>query len=220
MSNLVKLLSQFNRKERYFLIDQALGSEGFSLSKCFRKALGTEIGIEIPSCTFAAMDYHLDWIAASLRAYGKPEFVGRPFGNSDQVVQGTQQDIDFLIAFKSEERYHLIFLEAKGYDSWSNEQMRKKAQRLKEIFGQDGRKYHPEVKPYFCLMSPRKPQNLMTDSWPDWMMRKDGDDRYYWLKLNLKYPRLKVTRCDSNGKPSKAGSHFCIEKVNRVSLMT
>lgn len=213
MSDLVKLLSQFNRKERYFLINQALGSEGFSPSKCFRKALGAEIGIEIPSCTFAAMDYHLDWIAASLRAYEKPEFVGSPFDNSGQV-QGTQQDIDFLIAFKSEERYHLIFLEAKGYDSWSNDQMRKKAQRLKEIFGQDGKKYHPEVKPHFCLISPNKPQKMAANSWPAWM-RKDGDDRYYWLKLNLKYPRLKVTRCDSDGKSSKVGSHFCIEKVNR-----
>ena len=214
MSDLVELLSQFNRKERFFLVGQALGNKGFLLDASFREKLGDVIEVEIPSNAFAGMDYHLDWIAASLWAYRKPELVGKPFSNADQVATGTQQDIDLLIAFEAEDHYCLVLLEAKGYDSWTNEQMCEKSQRLKGIFGWDGKK-HPKVKPHFCLTSPRKPERLETRSWPTWM-RKDVGDPYYWLELNLEYPRLQITRCDSNGKSLEGGSHFCIKKVKNL----
>ena len=207
MSDLIELLSQFNRKERFFLIGQALGNENFSLSESFRKDLSANIGIEVPHGAFAAMDYHLDWIAASLRAYQQCDPIDRPFPNSDQVVKGTQQDIDLLTTFKAGETYHIVFLEAKGYSPWGNKQMREKAKRLKDLFGQDGKKQGPEVKPHFRLMSSRKPERLETDSWPAWM-RKDN-----WMKLNLDYPRLEVTLCDSDGTSSAKGDYFCIRKV-------
>ena len=184
MADLVKLLSRFNRKERFFLVGQALGNKEFSLDASFCEELGKEIEVKVPRDAFAAMDYHLDWIAASLWAYRKPENLGSPFPNSDQVVTGTQQDIDLLIAFKAEHYYHLVLLEAKG-GSWNNNQMREKSQRLKRIFGEDGEK-HPKVKPHFCLMSPRRPRRLEPEDWPAWM-RRCGDQPYYWLKLNL-YP--------------------------------
>ena len=208
MSDLIELLSQFNRKERFFLIGQALGNKDFSLSKSFRKDLSDKIGIEIPHGAFAAMDYHLDWIAASLRAYQEGDPIDRPFPNSDQVVKGTQQDTDLLIAFKAGEIYHLVLLEAKGYSPWDNKQMREKAQRLKKLFGQDGRKHQPDVKPHFCLMSSRTSERLESDCWPAWM--KD-----HWLTLNLDYPRLEVTLCDFKGKSLAKGDHFCIKKVQR-----
>ena len=93
MPDLIEVLEQFNRKERFFLIGQALGNEDFPLSKSFRKALGEEIGIDIPRGAFAAMDYHLDWIAASLRAYqacreGEPmkvSLLGKTFPNQVQI---------------------------------------------------------------------------------------------------------------------------------------
>ena len=213
MSDLVELLSQFNRKERFFLVGQVLGNKGFSLAASFREKLGDVIGVEIPRDAFVGMDYHLDWIAASLWAYRKPELVGKPFPNSDQVATGTQQDIDLLIAFEAEDHYYLVLLEAKGYDSWTNKQMCEKSQRLKGIFGCDGKK-QPKVKPSFCLTSPRKPERLETKSWPIWI-RKDGGDSYYWLELNLEYPRLQITRCDSNGNSLEGGNHFCIKKVQK-----
>ncbi len=215
MPDLIEILDKFNRKERFFLIGQALGNEDFPLSKSFRKALGAEIEIEIPRGAFVAMDYHLDWIAASLWAYRNPEFVGKPFPNpdlnSDRVVTGTQQDTDLFIAFKSGESYHLVLVEAKGYDSWNNKQMHEKAERLGGIFGKDGKEYHPEVTPHFCLMSSTPPEKLDPTTWPEWMFKKDESDPYYWLKLNLEHPRLEVTRCDSNGKSLKGGEYFCIK---------
>ena len=207
MADLVKLLSRFNRKERFFLVGQALGNKEFSLDASFREELGKEIEVKVPRDAFAAMDYHLDWIVASLWAYRKPENLDSLFPNSDQLVKGTQQDVDLLIAFESEGCYHLVFLEAKAYDSdgyasWDNDQMRKKSQRLKRIFEEDGEK-HPKVKPHFCLMSPRRPRRLETEDWPAWM-RRCGDQPYYWLKLKLEPHRLRVTR---------EGSSFRIKKI-------
>ena len=67
MIHLIELLESFNRKERYFLIRQAVG--GFKLSDEFRRELGNATGLAIPQDAFAAMDYHLDWLTAALHAY-------------------------------------------------------------------------------------------------------------------------------------------------------
>ena len=209
-SDLISLLNHFNRKERFFLVGQALGNREFSLDARFRKELGDEIAVEIPGNAFVAMDYHLDWIAASLWAYRNPKRVGEAVCNSDGVATGTQQDVDLLIAFEQEDCYCLVLVEAKGYDSWNNKQMNEKSDRLKEIFGSD-KENRPKVKPYFCLMSPREPQRLETKCWPSWMKRT-GDDPYYWLKLNLEYPRLHVMRCDSEGVSDRDGRHFVISR--------
>lgn len=211
MSDLIDLLSQFNRKERFFLIRQALGNADFSLSSAFREEFSAKIGIEVPHGAFVAMDYHLDWIAASLRAYRQSGSICRPFSNSDQEVNGTQQDVDLLIAFNTEETSHIVLIEAKGYSAWDNSQMREKAHRLSALFGQDGKRHHPEVIPHFFLMSSKKPNGLNRDSWPAWMQNAQ------WLKLNLDYPRLKVTRCDPCGEPSRDGDHFCIKEAKEPS---
>ncbi len=214
MPDLIEILEQFNRKERFFLIGRALGNEDFPLSRSFREDLGDEIGIEIPRGAFAAMDYHLDWIAASLWAYQKPDPTSESFPNPDRVVTGTQQDTDLMIAFKSGESYHLILVEAKGYGPWSNKQMSEKAERLEGIFGKDGKK-HLEVTPHFCLMSSTMPEKLVTESWPAWMKADAGYP--YWMELKLDYPRLVVTRCDSEGTSLIEGDHFCINEVQEPS---
>lgn len=211
MPNLIDVLCQFNRKERFFLIRHALDNDDFSLSSAFREDLSAKIGIKVPHGAFVAMDYHLDWIAASLRAYRQRSFVCKPFSNSDQEVKGTQQDVDLLIAFKSDETYHIVLIEAKGYSDWDNAQMREKAQRLKVLFGQGGKRHHPEVKPHFFLMSSKEPKRLNCDSWPAWMTKDK------WLKMNLDYPRLEVTRCDPCGNSSREGNHFCIKKAKEPS---
>ncbi len=219
MADLIKLLKQFNRKERYFLIRQALGVEEFQLSERFRKKLGRKIGLkeEIPCDAFAAMDYHLDWVAASLQAYREcmsmDEVLCKVFSNSgdEKVVMGNQQDIDFLIAFNANEYCHLVFLEAKGYGSWDSNQMREKAIRLEKLFEDDGTG-QPKVKPYFYLTSYRPPSEMLKiDNWPKWM-KEDGVPRF--LKLDLLYPRLEVNRCDRGREPMAKGDFFRIEKVN------
>lgn len=213
MSNLIELLERFNRKERYFLIGQALGSAGLCLSEDFRCRIGGKIGVSVPPNAFTAMDYHLDWIASSLSCHMKGDDPdGYPiFPNKDRRVVGNQQDTDLLIAFEEGEKYHLVFLEAKGYETWSDVQLLKKASRLEGIFGDDGKKY-PEVTPHFCMMSPREPSipRMVTSRWPDWM--KDNGIPV-WIKLCLPDDRLKVTRCDRSGSSSNQGTYFRIVRA-------
>ncbi len=174
MPELIELLESLNRKERFFLVKQALGN--FQLSDDFRRELGRATDLDIPSGAFAAMDYHLDWLAAALCAHESGD-IGITFDNPQQhdntqkrLVRGNQEDTDLLIAFKSDEQYHIVLVEAKGATNWNNEQMKSKADRLKQIFGHEGTRYR-EVIPHFCLVSPSCPEKLRKSEWPGWMTK-------------------------------------------------
>ena len=134
MIDLIEILESFNRKERFFLISHALGlrsnsdEPAFSLSNCFRKQLNTNIDVAIPpepEGVFVAMDYHLDWLQAALILAHTNQDEKSKFCNGskeDQVIKGTQEDIDLLVAFKAGEKFHLILVEAKAYSGWTNKQ--------------------------------------------------------------------------------------------------
>ena len=193
MSDLIELLKLFNKRERYFLIDYALG--GFSLADRFRGALENEFGLAIPAEAFIAMDYDLEWLAASLLA-SKHSDGATNFGRVYEGVPGTYPDVDLLIAFKSEEAYHLILAEAKGYTSWLNNQMKVKSEYLATVFGDKGGN-HRGVVPHFCLVASKEPpQRLTTGDWPDWMTRDNG--RPHWLEMPIPEERLVVTRKGTN----------------------
>ena len=205
MPDLIELLESFNRKERHFLVAQALG--GFQLSDQFRAKLGKAVGVEIPAGAFAAMDYHLDWLAAALQAYEKGSVSGR-FDNQSREITGSQEDVDLLVGFSIEETIHLILLEAKGDTAWTNGQISSKCDRLKVIFGEDGLRY-PQVKPHFCLTSPDPPsRRLSTRGRPAWMLE---GDKYRWMKLHFPKETRRVIRCNSDCKESKDGDFFKIE---------
>ena len=203
MPDLIELLEFFNRKERFFLVKQALGS--FQLSDQFRLELGTATGLAIPQDAIAAMDYHLEWLIASLYAHEGGD-VDRIFDNSRQrVIKGNQEDTDLLVAFKDDAQCHIVLVEAKGATGWTNKQMRSKADRLRQIFGPDGNRY-PGVVPHICLVSPRPPKRLRASEWPKWMSKADGS--YIWVELDFPADRIMVTRCDAHGNRSREGNHF------------
>ena len=64
MMTLMEHLESFNRKERFFLVGNALGNPDFHLSTDFQTKLNTAFGIQPPNSAFVAMDYHLDWLHA------------------------------------------------------------------------------------------------------------------------------------------------------------
>src|SRR5205085_6240812 len=69
MSSLIKVLDDFNRKERFFLVGFALGNPGFRPHAAFLQELGATVGVTFPhdpDDTWCWMDYHLDWLYASL----------------------------------------------------------------------------------------------------------------------------------------------------------
>ena len=216
MDNLIDILESFNRKERFFLVAQALGQErggdpAFTLSENFRQELGKAVGldqrgIDVPPDAFAAMDYHLDWLHASLVLAHQSQYGVPPFVNTDSIITGNQRDVDLLVAFKAANRHYLILVEAKGYGSWDNDQMNGKAARLKLIFGDDGGKY-PDVEPHFCLMSPNRSQHLGFAYWPNWMLG-GNDGKPHHLKMEVPSDRRRAERCDEQGNPNANGGHF------------
>ena len=127
MPDLIGLLKRFNRKERFFLITQALTCQ---LSDDFRLALGGTVDLQIPHDAFMAMDYHLDWLTAALYAHehGKADLIYE--NPQQQIIKGNQEDIDLLVAFPEGEKYHIVLVEAKGATGWTNKQMQSKADRL------------------------------------------------------------------------------------------
>lgn len=211
MDDLIDILESFNRKERFFLVAQALGNPTFELSTGFREKLAKAVGldrqgIEIPACAFAAMDYHLDWVAASLELSSKGD-TKKPVTNRDKPVEGSPEDIDLLVAFGCEGKHHLIFVEAKAYGSWGNKQLKSKVARLDRIFGTDGKKCNGIV-PHFSLMSPNPPQKLSI-LWLKWMLGGNGGKPHH-LEMSLppKNERRRAERCDEKGNPNANGGHF------------
>ena len=205
MPDLLELLEAFNRKERFFLVRQALGN--FQLSNEFRRELGDAISVAIPQDAFAAMDYHLEWLTAALHAHEHGDSQGIFDNPQQQLVKGNQEDTDLLVAFEYNEYHHIVLVEAKGATEWANEQMRSKAKRLTQIFGSDGNRYSG-VMPHICLASPRPPKQLRASEWASWMSKDDGS--YYWLRLNFPEDRIRVTRCDVHGNQSANGNYFTI----------
>lgn len=197
MTELLDILKSFNRKERFYLIGQALGNREFQLSSEFRNQVGSEFDLIIPEHSFVAMDYHLDWIYASLKYWKE----GKDLYSKDNIITATQEDVDLIICYQQNGMNHLIMIEAKGETSWTNKQLQSKAQRLEKIFGKSGDNWK-DVKPYFLIMSPRPSKNLITDTLPSWMLRNGN---LIWMQLEIPDDLLKVIRCEGNRRPSING---------------
>jgi hypothetical protein len=209
--DLIENLRQFNRKERYHLIGLALGNEHFHLSEVFRNKLKERIDLTepVPEDAFWAMDYHIDWIYASLFLTFHPCGQGEgPFPNKkEKNIQANQEDVDLIVAYpeKGTSRYHMIFVEAKADTGWTNSQFRSKATRLEGIFGKDGTTW-ADVTPHFVVVSPKQPDGLEKDI-PPWMLRSAKKELSF-LRFELP-PGLKVTRCENgNGSLSSAQGEY------------
>ena len=166
------------------------------------------------------MDYHLDWLQIAMWFRKKDEMpqdkkIPMCCRNESMLIEGTQEDIDLLIAFDDPEKtdiVHLVLVEAKGDTPWKNDQLNSKARRLSRIFGSET--VPKDVTPYFVMMSPSEPKKIRVDTWPCWMKRSH-------LELPLPERLLKFTRSDECGENSKNGGkrkvyrNFMIKKVKK-----
>jgi len=207
MKNLIEYLRDFNSKERYYLVGQILGNPGFTIASEFREKLSKILGIPIPADALSAMDYHIDWLYASLRLAedGDPSKV---YSNGDNKIKAQQEDVDWLIAFKRESIYHLVLIEAKGVTGWTNKQMLSKANRFSDIFGEWGTAW-PGVMPHFVIMSRLRPKGLSVEKWPQWMA-PGGQIR--WLELSIPEHLKQVCRCNLQGIKDKNGKWWKLEE--------
>ncbi|WP_368230980.1 hypothetical protein [Aeromonas sp. s3] len=218
MSNsLIDNLKSFNRKERFYLIGQMLGNPDFRMDDTQLDEISKLIKVKIPSEYFAAMDYHLDWIYASLfltQDYDENIFPRNFIDNDKKVdlqISGTQEDVDFLLAFIDHENTtHIVMIEAKGDSYFNNAQLNSKNKRFKAIFGNEDT--WPNVRPHFLLCSPKEPQNISIEN-PAYFIYPQ-ESQLIWFSLIMDTGKNKVTRCmsgEKNNKPSNEGDHWKVE---------
>lgn len=246
-STLDKYLKQFNRKERFHLLSDILGfrgnpssrEQGFPVSSGFINKLESYLSqitdcIEFRQQIYSAMDYHLDWIYASIfltniqSSCTQINSHGYTRGVGQVCITGNQQDVDFLLLFKDrnpeKKRLHMIMLEAKVDTGWSNDQLDSKANRLEAIFGHDGRLYEDIVVPYFITVSPTKPtaslrieyKKLREGRHYPGFMHKDGSIN--WIQLDTPETLYKITRCTKSSEDLKPNKNGDLWKQTKVKL--
>jgi hypothetical protein len=206
MSTLVDFLERLNRKERYFVIAHATGARNLVIGHELQRQLGEVTGVEAPANARLFVDYHLDWLVASLRlAFDQPARLS--FRNTGQAVKGNQEDIDLLVAFEERAVTHLAMIEARASARWSMDQLRAKVKRLNSIFGIVGDRF-PLAKPHFLLLSPVRPPAQVMKALPKW----DRDSaRPQWMPLSYPKERLIVEKTLASKKPSRTGSYFTVK---------
>lgn len=213
MSNkLIENLKSFNRKERFYLVGQMLGNPEFRMDDKQLDKISALIDIKIPREYFAAMDYHLDWNYASLfltQNHDEKPFPRNFIDNKQKVdlqISGTQEDVDFILAFVDEKQMtHLVMIEAKGDSYFSNGQLDSKNKRCKAIFGNENT--WPGVRPHFLICSPKKPQKITIEE-PAYFMFKNF--KLPWLELDMGDGKNKVTRWGGDDKPYSDGIYWIV----------
>lgn len=214
-------LRAFNRKERYWLLRNAIGKKFEELDRGFLDRLQAALAergaqVAIPSTAWFAFDYHFDWMYGAVARFAGTE--GETNGrrsrrilaeNAHQIahdVLGNQEDMDLLIAFDRT----IILIEAKFESSWGNTQYARKIARLKDLalFASETVPDAAEnpLKFYFVLTSSREPQKLMADS---------EFGILPWVELICDEKTFsRVERCNEAGKASKEGKYWQI--INRA----
>ncbi len=222
-SLLVNKLASLNRKERFWLVRQAIGAESFDkLSEDFLNDISRKLSIKIPEDAWWAMDYHIDWIAAVLSTDSSNLETDGPndkglYDNTknfpsdeggvsiDPIIKGTQQDFDLIIAFEN----NIILCEAKGAGSWDRKQMDSKVCRIRSLLTL-AQSYDPEIDIKLVLISPKSRNETKVH------LNSDGSKNTCWPKEFL-YPNednfLKPFKIDLDfGYAEK--SLFRVERVN------
>lgn len=218
LSPLVRLLQQFNRKERYWLLADALGDPFRALDATYRQRLGDVLGFEVPANAWWALDYHFDWLHAALCCAPnyRPELGVERANELDasgrKKIRGTQEDVDFIIAFDRT----IILVEAKGVTGWTNGQMESKTQRLIDL-SYDSK----QTDIFLVLTSPLNSERLGKGEWvgnvPSQMM--PGDGTFYHLPmrgLGGGSDLLRVERCQE-GKAAHNGEFWRIVEQKKFA---
>jgi hypothetical protein len=208
------LLAQFNRKERFWLLEDfadrardEMHGASLPVGVRTRQRLSRATGWQVPSGAWAAFDYHLSWIAGAIEWLGtdlRPDStLSLPLRS--ELVTGTQEDADLILAWAEPETYRVILVEAKGVTGWSNSQARSKMARISAIADRANEIGVP-IEWRFVMASPRQPTQIDTDGWPSWALKIDGTPM--WVPLSIPTSLVKTQRCNEHGVASQSGSHW------------
>lgn len=207
MHRILEQLDALNRKERFFLVAEALGNPSFRLGTEFRQRLGAAVGVPFASESVCYMDYHLDWLYAALvlGTSGASEHVfPSPGGEDAPNINANQEDVDLLVGFEHEGVVHLVMIEAKFESSWTTKQFASKTRRIIKTFGPDGRTF-AEVVPHFVLASLKDTtgNRLPVAGLPEWVA---PGGNVPWIAIaSAEAGGARITRCDESGAVTKEG---------------
>lgn len=203
--SIISNLASFNRKERFYLVAYMLKNTQFELSEEVKTLISEIINVPIPDSYFTAMDYHLDWIYASLHL--ENTLSEQPFLRDRNCIKGTQEDVDFIIAFEDTQNItHIVMIEAKGDSSFTSKQLESKALRLKHIFGEEKCKW-TNVQPHFLLCSPKKTSLLKPINFPHYLLNKNNE--LTWFELPMPKSGLqKIIRSNESSNPKEDGDYW------------
>lgn len=166
MSRLTQCLEDFNRKERYWLIRNALGEpdKPVPLARSFCDSLSKETGLDVPQDAWWAIDYHIDWLFGALQAYLGQETSGV---YQTELLTGSQEDFDFVVAYDKT----LILIEAKAMGHWKPAQYESKFGRLGKLEESLFNACGLTVKS--LALSPRKPTKKIGSGWVELSMDRE-----------------------------------------------
>jgi hypothetical protein len=220
MQDLAAVLERFNRKERNLLVRHVLGHEDepLLLSAKFLAEVASKLHIKLNNkgCWWAT-DYHINWLAGALAYYTEgQQCLGKARPNRDRpldqprLIEGNQEDIDLVIASNRD----LIFIEAKAYGNWDDDQLQSKLDRLELLRYEYERIAAQEdvatrVQMHFLLISPPDSQpKKIAVNWRSW---KEQESPIPWidLKLSPTQPILEVSRCECGDFPKKSKLGNC-----------
>lgn len=229
VSDLLELLTSYNRKERFILLTQVVsGESALVVGDYFRAKLQGVIGLPIPeSVPFLAMDFHLNWLYGALweAAGGDPSgplFIvpdaPSPEGGTRCAVEANQEDIDLILGWQADGRTQLVLVEAKAHSHWNTKQMASKAARLQAILFEDtqvARFVRSSVEVHLVLAGlklPTKPE-VFREQWPDEIRELNNDSQGKPKVISLlgsTAQTRRVGRLGSDGKSSVGGNWHVI----------
>jgi len=209
---LIQLLYDLSCHERSYVLRDITGE--CRVSTEYQERIANFL--KIPQCTvgFWDIDYCIDWIYAAL-FLSQTEPTGSVYENVGNLIKGNNEDVDILLALRTENRVDLVMVEVKVEKPFSQSQLTSKVRRLNGIFGANGDKF-PNIHPHWVLASPCRSRRIRTEAWPNWMTI--ARDEYLWYEMKKNFHSMKVTRCDSDGTPCKEGSHWMLEGRRGVKL--
>lgn len=156
---------------------------------------------------FSSPDYPIDYVYASI-LYWQNGAMPIILPNEENVIRATSEDSDWFLIFTDDyNHFDFVFLEGKGEQPWSNNQLGSKLSRLSDLFGKYGDRF-PSITPHFGLMSPKKSVRIITKDWPRWALNHQG--QFYHFVMPKRKDSLKVTRCDAHGTIKKDGGYIFI----------
>lgn len=212
MPNISDILRSFDRKERAWLVRNAISGLDPKLDPEFLGNVSERLKVDPPlrsdRCWWG-MDYHLDWLSAAIHAFKLNAFSAAmamwPEENNKGLLKHTVEDIDLVIADES----RIILIEAKAFGDWDREQLVKKLDRLRRytksglVSDMQG---HYSVRIFLLLMSIRNNVPIGLD-WGPWT--EDGVHPV-WMRLQTSLQGVvrKTVRCNEAGDECKDGTYW------------